>query len=215
MSLNPIKMKLTIRVKSALVICFVSFFVILSGYADVQQNPGTTRKDAISILPLDAANVPHKKQTVLGLYLTSVDAYKIWKQNSDRIKIVDTRTQGEYIFVGHPAMAFNIPVEFLRLKKPFGYEMQLNKNFVSDIKKRVKETDILFVICRSGNRSVTAVKLLFQAGFKTAYSIIDGFEGDKLKDPGNPDNGKRVVNGWKNARLPWSYHLTAKLIYRP
>ena len=215
MSLNLIKIKLRIHVKSALVICFVCFFVIFSGYADAQQNPAATPKDEISINPLDAVNIPRKKQTVLGLYLTSVDAYKIWKQNPDKIKIVDTRTQGEYIFVGHPAMAFNIPVEFLRSKKPFGYEMQVNKNFVFDIKKRVKEEETFFVICRSGNRSVTAVKLLAQAGFKKAYSIIDGFEGDKLKDPGNPDNGKRVVNGWKNARLPWTYHLNSKLIYRP
>ena len=215
MSLNPIKIKLTKGVKSALVICFISFFVILLGRTDNLQGPAVAQADDLRIKSLDVSNVSNKKQTVLGLYLTARKAYDIWEKNPDRIIIVDTRTQGEYIFVGHPAMAYNIPVKFLRSKHPSGYEMQLNENFVSDVKKKVKKTDTLFVICRSGNRSVTAIKLLAQAGFKKAYSIIDGFEGDKLKYPASIDNGTRVVNGWKNAKLPWTYHLNSKLIYQP
>jgi len=37
------------------------------------------------------------------------------------------------------------------------------------------------------------------------YTVVDGFEGDVAKE--GPNAGKRVVNGWKNAGLPWSYRL--------
>jgi rhodanese-related sulfurtransferase len=44
--------------------------------------------------------------------------------------------------------------------------------------------------------------MLAQAGFKNAYTVVDGFEGDREKDPASQNYGKRTVNGWKNAGLP-------------
>ena len=49
------------------------------------------------------------KQTVLGLYLKSKDAYALWQKNPQTVKIIDCRTPEEYVFVGHPPMAYNIP----------------------------------------------------------------------------------------------------------
>jgi rhodanese-related sulfurtransferase len=46
---------------------------------------------------------------------------------------------------------------------------------------------------------------LSEAGFAQVYTVVDGFEGDVAKE--GPNAGKRVVNGWKNAGLPWSYRL--------
>jgi len=37
-----------------------------------------------------------------------------------------------------------------------------------------------------------------------AYTVVDGFEGDRNKDPSSPNYGRRNVNGWKNAGLPWT-----------
>jgi len=93
--------------------------------------------------------------------------------------------------------------------------MHLNEYFVSEVQKKMKKTDTILVICRSGVRSTVAVNMLAQSGFKQVYSIIDGFEGDKLKKFKSPNNGKRVINGWKNSDAPWTYDLNPKLMYLP
>jgi rhodanese-related sulfurtransferase len=49
-----------------------------------------------------------------------------------------------------------------------------------------------------------AVEMLAQAGFRNAYTVVDGFEGDRNTNPSSPNYGKRTVNGWKNAGLPWT-----------
>ena len=67
-------------------------------------------------------------------------------------------------------------------------------------------------IARSGDRSAAAANLLAQAGFKSVYSVVDGYEGDLAKD--GPKAGQRVVNGWKNAGLPWTYKLDKAKMYK-
>jgi rhodanese-related sulfurtransferase len=52
-----------------------------------------------------------------------------------------------------------------------------------------------------------AVNALAQAGFKNVYNITDGFEGDSVKDPGSVFKGQRMVNGWRNSGLPWTYEV--------
>jgi rhodanese-related sulfurtransferase len=70
--------------------------------------------------------------------------------------------------------------------------------FVGQVKRIAKPNDRVLMICRSGNRSAVAVEMLARAGFKNAYTIVDGFEGDRNTDPSSPDYGERTVNGWKN-----------------
>ncbi len=162
--------------------------------------------------------LPKNKQTVLKLYITSQNAYTKWHVNPDKIKILDVRTPGEYIFVGHAPMAVNIPLKFLNKSvNPLTMKlaMTLNDNFVEDVKKKFKKTDTIFVMCRSGARSAAAVNLLAKDGFKDVYNIIDGFEGDKLMVPGSYQNGKRLINGWKNSGAPWTYKLDRSLVYLP
>jgi rhodanese-related sulfurtransferase len=64
-----------------------------------------------------------------------------------------------------------------------------------------KPTDTVLVICRSGNRSAVAVEMLARAGFEKAYTVVDGFEGERNTNPSSPDYGQRTVNGWKNTVL--------------
>ena len=160
--------------------------------------------------------VPKKKQTVLNLYITAQDAWKKWQVDPDKINILDVRTSGEYIFVGHAPMAVNIPLRFLSegvnavTVRPV---MPENKNFIREVEDKFKKTDTIFVMCRSGSRSAASINLMAEAGFKNVYNIIDGFEGSALKDPKSPDNGKRVVNGWKNSGAPWTYKLERGLAY--
>ena len=50
-------------------------------------------------------------------------------------------------------------------------------------------------------RSARAADVLAKAGFTQVYNVVEGFEGDYGK------TGRRDVNGWKNAGLPWTYKL--------
>ena len=71
------------------------------------------------------------------------------------------------------------------------------------------------VYYRSGNRSAAAVNVMASAGFKIAYSVTDGFEGDRVKDPSSSSYGKRSKNGWRNSGAPWTDKLNPELIWIP
>jgi rhodanese-related sulfurtransferase len=155
-------------------------------------------------------DVPKEKQTTLGLYLTAKEAYAKWKADPDKVRILDVRTSEEYLFVGHPAMAWNIPVNLQTYKWDASKRklpMRPNPDFVSQVKELAKSTDVLLVMCRSGGRSAQAVNQLAKAGFRNVYNIIDGMEGDVVDDPGSVFQGQRMKNGWKNSGLPWTYDL--------
>ena len=52
--------------------------------------------------------IPIEKQTSLGLYATAKEAYEIWVNSPDTVKILDVRTLDEYINIGHAAMALSL-----------------------------------------------------------------------------------------------------------
>ncbi len=166
-----------------------------------------------------AADKPNeeKKQTRLGLYVTAAEAYGLWQADRDRVFVIDCRTPEEYAFVGHAPMAVNIPGWFMSHElneKTKSYAMRKNEAFVELVKARFKPGDTLLVMCRSGTRSAESVNRLAQAGFTTVYTIVDGFEGEMDKTPGSPTAGQRVVGGWRNSVLPWTYELDPRLAYR-
>lgn len=157
-----------------------------------------------------------RKHTSLGKYLDAAETYAMWKAAPDKVAIVDVRTPEEYDFVGHPAMAPNIPSmlwagKFDAQKKAF--PLAENPRFVELMKQRFKPGDAIVLMCRSGHRSAAAAKKLIEAGFTNVYSMVDGFEGDSVSDKASPDFGKRVLNGWRNAKLPWTNALDEKLVY--
>jgi rhodanese-related sulfurtransferase len=154
--------------------------------------------------------LPAEKQTTLGFYVTAREAYEKWKAAPEKVTILDVRTPEEFIFIGHAEMAWNIPVaaqtfQWEADKKQF--KMQPLADFVSRVQKVAKSDDTLLVMCRSGGRSALAVNALGRAGFKNVYNITDGMEGDAVKDPDSVFRGQRLVNGWKNSGLPWTYHV--------
>ena len=138
------------------------------------------------------ASLPESKRTSLGFYITAEKAYEAWKAAPEAFKIVDVRTPEEFRTIGFPEMAARIPLSASA------------DEFVGRVKRVAKTEDTVLVICRSGNRSAVAVEMLARAGFKRSYTVVDGFEGDRNQDPASPDYGKRTVNGWKNAGLPWT-----------
>jgi rhodanese-related sulfurtransferase len=164
------------------------------------------------------ATIPEKKQTTLGLYATAREAYERWKAEPAKVMILDVRTPEEWLFVGHPDMAWKVPVA------EQGYEWDAREqkfpmtplpDFVSRVKQVAKPDDTIMVMCRSGGRSAIAVNLLAAAGFRRAYQVIDGMEGDVVHDPESVYQGQRMKNGWKNSGCPWTYKLTPDRMVLP
>jgi rhodanese-related sulfurtransferase len=161
---------------------------------------------------------PKGKETVLGLYVTAKEAYEMWKEDPDKVKIIDCRTTEEYLFIGHPPMAWNIPVaiqtyEWDADRKQF--PMKPNPDFIQDMKRLFEPSDTLLVTCRAGGRACLAINALAQCGFKNAYNIIDGMEGDTVTDPESVFLGLKMKNGWRNSGLPWTYEIVPERVVIP
>lgn len=164
------------------------------------------------------SNIPKAKQTILGLYVTAKEAYEKWKAEPEKVTILDVRTPEEFLFVGHPTMAWKIPLaaqtyEWDGAKGEF--PMKPLPDFVSRVSVVAKPDDTILAMCRSGGRSAVAVNLLAHSGFKHVYTILDGMEGDKVDDPESVFNGMPMKNGWKNSGLPWTYKLTPERMVLP
>ncbi len=163
-------------------------------------------------------DLPKEKQTILGLYVTSKEAYEKWRANPDKVKILDVRIPDEYIYIGHAPMAWNIPA-FLQTynwdEEKHRFSMQVNPDFIPQVKQVFKPDDIILVTCRSGGRSALATNQLAAAGYKNVYNITDGFEGDTVDDPESLYDGQRMKNGWKNSGVPWTYKLDPTLMIIP
>ncbi|NLS92724.1 MAG: sulfurtransferase [Planctomycetaceae bacterium] len=164
------------------------------------------------------ANLPKEKQTVLGLYVTAKDAYEKWKADPEKVMILDVRTPEEYLFVGHPTMAWKIPVAVQSYEWDAArgqFPMKPLPDFVSRVQQVAKPDDTIMAMCRAGGRGAIAVNMLAQAGFKPVYNIVDGMEGDVVEDPASVFVGQRLKNGWKNSGCPWTYKLTPDRMVLP
>jgi len=146
--------------------------------------------------------------------ITPTEAYEMFKADPEHTFMVDIRTRAEYIFIGHPNMAYNIPYLFWAPSKDEKSGYKKNSHFVSDFAKKFKKTDKILVMCRSGNRSVPSCKLLEEDGFENIFEIPDGFEGKKVSDKNSIHYGHRCVNGWKHDGLPWTYEIKEDLTYK-
>jgi rhodanese-related sulfurtransferase len=178
---------------------------------------GVFAADARIASEVESKSLSKKKQTRLGLYVTAEEAGDLLKDNPD-ILLIDVRTRAEAMFVGMPVHAAkNIP--FLQLgsyaydKKKKTYKLDPNPAFAEELaahvaKKGGDKSTTLILMCRSGTRSAKAANELTKLGYAHAYSMVDGFEGDADKD------GRRTLNGWKNADHPWTTKLEHEHLYK-
>ncbi len=173
---------------------------------------------------VDAARVPASKQTKAGLYLDAREAHALKQQSGSHALLVDIRTRGELIYLGMPSVAdAHIPFVDHPPGTPWDeknarFRTDLNPDFEPELARRLAaqglgKQDTVILICRSGDRSARAVNLLTELGYRKVYSVIDGFEGDVATE--GAQAGQRVVNGWKNAGLPWTYKLEKNKMYLP
>ena len=164
------------------------------------------------------SRLPAAKQTTLGLYVTASEAYEMWEKAPETVKIIDVRTPEEFIFVGNADIAWKIPIaaQSDHWDADKGqFPMYLLPDFVERVQRIAGPDDTLLVMCRSGGRSAMAVNLLAEAGFRKVYSITDGMEGDPVKDADSVFVGQRLVNGWKNSGLPWTYDVDPERMVLP
>lgn len=169
-----------------------------------------------------ATDVPPGKQTGNGLYLTATEAAEMLVRKD--VVFIDVRSRPELYLVGLPKRVdVNIPLmvvpEAHRFEPGKGrYRMRMNPDFVYVFETYMMEqghdenTQVV-LICRSGGRSAKAANILREMGYANVWTVIDGFEGDKAK--AGPQKGARVVNGWRNAGLDWSYAIRAGQVYPP
>lgn len=177
---------------------------------------------AHSALAIEAKDLPEEKRTRLDLYVTAPEAAALKSRLADKALFVDIRTKAEVMFTGSPTMVdAMVPyVDFPDIGLTFddkrgAYKLEPNNDFASELARRLAEkgltkNDVVILMCRSGDRSSRAInQQLADAGYTKVYSVVDGFEGDMSKD------GRRSVNGWKNAGLPWTYKMDRNKAYLP
>lgn len=168
--------------------------------------------------PVDKHALPESKRTKLELYLSAPEAYAMKSKAGEKALFIDVRTKGEFMFLGSPSVTdMNIP--YMDIDDPTSwdkkgkhYTMAPNSDFVAAVAALVAQhhlgkNDPIIVMCRSGDRSSRAADLLQKDGYTKVYSVVDGFEGDM------DTNGKRDLNGWKNANLPWTYDMKESQAY--
>ncbi len=118
-------------------------------------------------------------------------AWDLLQQNPQAV-LIDVRTKAEYTDIGHPIGAIHIAWQ-----EQFG--APVNPNFIVEVSKVVPDHNTpVLLLCRSGQRSLSAAKALEQIGYSTLINIVNGFEGD-------PDNNQQRgnISGWQFCGLPW------------
>ena len=173
---------------------------------------------------VDKSTVKEKWHTPYDLYLSPQEAFDLKAADPENVLMIDVRTRAEVQFVGFSDMAdANIPIFLLteewKLKKDEihgAYRKAYNNDFVTAvdnlIASRNKDKSVpIILMCQSGGRSPYAASDLHEAGYQKVYFQVEGFEGLKVKE--GPDKGKRVLNGWKNAGLPWNFKLKTEKMY--
>ena len=146
------------------------------------------------------------------------------KASPDSVLLIDVRNRPEVHYIGLAnAVDANIPYRFdspnwkPKKNSPFGsFIKPKNPDFAAAVDnvlavKGLNKESRIIIMCTSGSRAPFAAKVLYKAGFKRVYTQVEGFEGVKAEE--GKHKGKRVINGWKNRGLPWSYDLIPEKMY--
>lgn len=167
---------------------------------------------------LTEADIPPAKRTFTGLYVNAVEAHRLKHDNPRSVFLIDVRSRLEVGLTGQPADV-DLHVPLLDTDLPLrwdhdrgGWAMTRNPAFAAEVAQRLAALGIapdapLLLLCRSGERSARAADALAALGYTRTISVVDGFEGDVGAD------GRRAVNGWKNAGLPWTARPQPALVY--
>ena len=120
------------------------------------------------------------------------EAWALLQQQPDAL-FVDVRMEIESMYVGRPPGVHTIPwYEYPDLQPD-------PAAFVAAIDREARSRDrTVVLICRSGQRTVTAGLALEAAGFTDVVNVLHGFEGDL-----DSRFHRSTLNGWRFDGLPW------------
>lgn len=170
---------------------------------------------------VNPATVPEAKRSKAALYIEARDvpAFIDAQGGPSKVMFLDVRTRAEAMFVGM-ATSVDALVPFVDLQELMSdwdaqrnaYKLEPFQDYVPEVLRRLQakgltKSDVVLLMCRSGDRSGRAATRLTEDGYTRVYSVIDGFEGDLSAA------GRRDVNGWRMAGLPWSYKLDKSKMY--
>jgi rhodanese-related sulfurtransferase len=140
----------------------------------------------------DIKNAARERGKKMGLgyagALRPAEAHKLMQAGA---KLVDVRTKPELQYVGK--VPGSVAVEWQTY--PGNRE---NPEFLAELATAVPKDQPVMFLCRSGARSHAAAEAATRAGWKEAYNILEGFEGDK-----DADQHRNSVGGGRKAVLPW------------
>lgn len=121
--------------------------------------------------------------------LTPAEAWSVMEARP-QAKLVDIRAWQECALVGHVPGAFEI--EFRRFP-----DWTPAPEFVAEVSARLARGDLILLLGRTTGRADEAGRVLAGEGFRQVYIVLEGFEGEADAE------GRRIVNGWRQAGLPW------------
>lgn len=106
--------------------------------------------------------------------------------------LLDVRDPLEFSLVGHPVGAVNVPWKFAPDWRP-------NPDFLDAVRRLAPDPRVsLYLLCRSGQRSLDAANALAVAGYANLVNVEEGFEG-----PLDQARHRGTVGGWRRHGLPW------------
>ncbi|AHE99972.1 rhodanese-like domain-containing protein [Thioalkalivibrio paradoxus] len=193
----------------------------------------------------------HSQISPAEAFLNAVVKRGNWSRPSERPVILDVRSISEYK-AGHPEGAYNAPYPFIYdacnaenpARHPDGACVSRGERiaqddaaFVEYVQRTIPDKNRpVYVLCRTGVRSVGASNLLTDAGYTEVRNIWEGFVGIHLTAPkivdfdedGNPIRENLIVdlnhdgqiddrdkNGWRyHYGLPYETRLLPRLIYQ-
>jgi rhodanese-related sulfurtransferase len=133
-------------------------------------------------------------------YAGDVSPAEAWAALADdaRAQLVDVRTQPEWTFSGLPELSA-LGKKTLCLSWKFYPTFALNTDFIQQLHALVPDLSTpLYLLCKTGGRSLDAALAATEAGYTTCHNIAGGFEGDR-----NGEGQRGKINGWKAAQLHW------------
>jgi len=124
-------------------------------------------------------------------YAGAVTPAEAWQlQQAGAARIIDVRTEPEWLYVGHIPGTQLVPWRQFKAQQP-------DPQFLQNLGAAADPSQPVLFLCRSAQRSHHAATLAAQNGWR-AYNILEGFEGDI-----DEQEHRGIRGGWRKAGLPW------------
>jgi rhodanese-related sulfurtransferase len=126
--------------------------------------------------------------------VTPAEAFALL-QADPGVKLVDVRTNAERDWVGRVGVPDSQHAAVQWSLYPGGVP---NPEFAAQLQAVAGPDDVVLFLCRSGVRSRHAARTATELGYRNAFDILEGFEGDR-----DAEGHRKTVGGWCKAGLPW------------